>query len=126
MRYEMIHEYQLNICIDEIICEPFIIDFPSNFNLKELLIDSQNDPLIPLCECEVYLDDILIYEGSIGDSIEINIDSEVLSSKLTINTKCDALKKLIDNLPTFKVSIVGEYSNFGEPNFSQNLQETWC
>lgn len=126
MRFEMNHEYQLEICINDVICEPFIIDFPTNFIFKELSIDSQNDPLIPMCECKVWLDGVLIYEGSIGGGVDINVDSEIPASQLKITTDCDLLDKLIDKLPPFKVSIMGEYLAFGKQEYSEDLQEIWC
>tara|TARA_R110000751_G_scaffold34547_1_gene85421 strand:+ start:167 stop:547 length:381 start_codon:yes stop_codon:yes gene_type:complete len=126
MRYEMKHEYQLDGCMNKSLCEPFIIDFPSDFQFRKLTVSTQGDSLIALCKCEVWIDGFLLYDGVVGDSIGLNLDTATHFKQLTIKTDCEVLKNLIGDLPPFKISITGDYVSYGDLTFTPDIQEDWC
>lgn len=110
----------------DVICEPFSINFPANFKLTDIEVESaEGDTLAHICSCKVIIDDKTVYSGLIGSGFGIAIDIETCSS-LKIIPDCNLLTDLVDEPPSCKISITGKYFNYGEQEFEEKFSSSWC
>ena len=121
------HQYEMEMCIgNDLVCEPFSINFPSNFKLMDIEVESADgDSLAHICSCEVIIDDNTVYSGLIGSGFGIAIDIETCSS-MKIIPDCKLLKDLVDDAPSCKISVTGKYFNYGEQEFEESFSSSWC
>jgi hypothetical protein len=126
MEITVSHEYEIEMCIDELICTPLELSFPVNFKLESLDIEAaDDDTLAHICSCIVSLDDATVYNGLVGGGFSITLDLETVS-KLKIIPDGKLLNNLLDKSPVCKVVVTGSYFAYGEPSFESEFSDAWC